>query len=105
MGTLSPTARSLKWLRENGYKCEVVERFAFGKRHDLFGFGDIFAIREAEVLIVQTTSRGNVSARVKKITVECEENLGHVRKAGIRVVVHGWGKLKAGWTLREVDLS
>ena len=102
---MSPTQRSLKWLRDNGYHCAVVEKFAFGKRHDLFGFGDILAIRENEVLIVQVTSRGNVSARVKKITIECEETLALVRKAGIRVVVQGWGKLKAGWALREVDLS
>ena len=101
----SPTQRSLKHLREKGYHCEVVEHWAFGRRHDLWGFCDILAIRDDEVLAVQVTSRGNVSARVRKITVECEETLGLVRKAGIRVIVQGWGKLKAGWTLREVDLS
>lgn len=102
---VSPTQRSLKYLREQGYHCEVVEKWAFGRRHDLWGFCDILAIREGEVVAVQVTSRGNVNARVRKITVECEATLAVVRKAGIRIVVQGWGKLKAGWTLKEVDLS
>jgi hypothetical protein len=95
----------LKYLREKGYHCEVVEHWAFGRRHDLWGFCDILAIRDDEVLAVQVTSRSHVAERIAKITVECETNLAFVRKAGIRVVVHGWGKLKAGWTIREVDLS
>lgn len=101
----SPTQRSLKWLRDNGYTPFIVEKWAFGRRHDLFGFADILALREDEVLAVQVTSRGNVGARVRKITSECCDALAVVRKAGIRIEVHGWGKLKAGWTLKQVDLS
>lgn len=99
----SPMQRSLKKLRDDGYVCFITEHFARGLRHDLFGWCDILALREDEVLAVQVTSRGNVAARVKKITDAV--TLPIVRKAGIRVCVHGWGKLKAGWTLREVDLS
>lgn len=100
---MSPMERSLKKLREDGYECFITEHFARGLRHDLFGWCDIICLREGEVLAVQVTSRGNIAARVKKITVS--PTLPFVRRAGIRVVVHGWGKLKAGWSLKEVDLS
>lgn len=86
---------------------EVVEKFnSFTKRRqDLFGIGDILAIRRDEVLIVQTTSWGNVSARVKKITDS--DHIGVIREAGIRVVVHGFRKNPKTnrWEVREVDLS
>ena len=101
----SPTVRSLKLLRDEGYLCQVVERFNhFSKtRLDLFGFIDILAIRENEVLGVQATSRSNVSSRVAKITEH--ENTAAVRKSGIRIEVWGWGKLKDGWCVKRVDLS
>ena len=102
----SPTARSLTHLREAGYLAEVVEKRiprVFITR-DLFGFLDILAIREGEVLGVQVTSGSNVSARIRKIAEH--ENIGAVRKAGIRILVHGWRKAANGrWTLREVDVS
>ncbi len=85
---------------------EVVEKWIPGAniRRDLFGFGDVLAIREAEVLLVQSTSGDNVSKRVTKIAEH--ELVGPVRKAGIRIVVHGWRKAANGrWTLREVDCS
>lgn len=102
---MTPTQRSLDHLRKAGYLVAVVEKWNPHAqiRQDLFGFIDILAIREGEVLGVQATSRGNISSRVNKITEH--ENLSAVRKSGMRIVVHGWGKLKAGWTLKEVDLS
>lgn len=101
----SPTQRSLEHLRKMGYTVVVVEYYnAFTKRrHDLFQFADLLAIRENEVLLVQVTSGSNVSARVKKITDN--EHIGAVRKAGIRVEVHGWRKLKSGWAPNIVDLT
>ena len=97
--------RSLKYLREQGYRCFITEHFAFRKKHDLFGFTDILCLRGEEILAVQTTTRSNVSARVNKIK-ECEE-VDFVRKAGIRIVVHGWGYMARSkkWELKEVDLS
>jgi len=100
---VTPTARSLAYLRDKGYHVEVVEQ---NKRAgikvwkvDLFGFVDLLAIRRGEVLGVQVTSRSNVSSRVKKITDS--PLLPLVREAGIRVLVQGWD----GDALREVDLS
>jgi len=101
----SPTQRSLKFLRDQGYVVAIVEYWNHftKRRHDLFQFADLLAIRENEVLLVQVTSGSNVSARIKKITEN--EHIGAVRKAGMRVEVHGWRKLKDGWTARVVDLS
>lgn len=102
----SPTQRSLVEMRKRGYLCQVVERWnSFAKvRVDLFGFIDLLCIREGEVVGVQSTSGDNVSKRVTKITEH--EHVGAVRKANIRILVHGWRKNSKGhYVLREVDCS
>lgn len=103
---MSPTARSLEYLREAGYTCQVVEYWhAFAKiRIDLFGFIDILALRGEETLAVQSTSGDNVAHRVTKIAES--KHLPAVRAAGWTIKVHGWRKNAAGrWVLREVDIS
>ena len=105
---MSPTQLSLRWLRERGYTAEVVERYsAFDrKRHDLWGFADILAIRRNEVMAVQTTTAHNVPARMKKIAEA--PTVGAVREAGISIFVHGWSQARprARWVLtRNEDLS
>lgn len=111
---MTPTQRSLKLLRERGWIAEVVERWIpggpnrMGVRKDLWSFCDILCIHpvSAEVLAVQTTTAGNMSARVRKIT-DCELT-PVVRKCGIGIHVHGWAKPTKGrrtWACRERDLS
>ena len=102
---MSPTQRSLKYLRDQGYTVAIVEHYNYftKRRHDLFNFADLLAIRENEVMLVQVTSGTNVSARVKKITES--EHIAAVRKSGMSVFVHGWRKLKSGWSPKIVDLS
>lgn len=101
----SPTQRSLARLRADGYLAEVVEKWipAVKRRRDLYGFIDILAIRGDEVVGVQATSASNVAARIAKITEH--PNVGAVRKAGIRILVHGWAKRGRRWQCREADLS
>jgi hypothetical protein len=102
----SPTERSLKYLREQGYLAEVVERFnSFTKqRKDLWGWCDIIAIRKDEVLAVQVTSSSNVSARIHKI--QDSDTVAKVREANIRIEVHGWGKNSKGrYVMRIEDIS
>jgi hypothetical protein len=102
----SPTQRSLEHLREAGYLAEVVQKRLprVCITRDLFGFLDVLAIRENEVLGVQVTSGGNVAARVAKIADH--PNVAAVRKANIRILVHGWRKAANGrWRLREIDVS
>jgi hypothetical protein len=105
--TLTPTQLSLRHLRAEGYTCEVTERWNPHARirQDLFGIIDILALRGAETLAVQTTTAGNVPARVRKIADS--ENIAAIREAGWTVRCHGWRKNKAGkWELhRDEDLS
>ena len=106
MAVMSPTQRSLAVLRERYPLVQVVERYIpqARKRIDLYGIADILCVSESEIVAVQTTSASNVSKRIAKITESAA--LPILRKAGIRVLVHGWRKnAKGRWTLREVDLS
>jgi hypothetical protein len=92
-------------MRDRGYLCEVTERWnPFAKiRQDLYNFVDVLCIKEGETVAVQTTSYGNISARVKKIS-ELDSS-AIVKLAGWRIIVQGWRKDKAGkWVVREVEL-
>ena len=102
----SPTEHSLKALAKEGYLCAVVEKWnpVIKIRHDLWGWCDILAIRKDEVLAVQTTSKANISTRIKKI--QDSDTVGKVRDAGIRIEVHGWEKNeKNRYVCKVVDIS
>ena len=108
--SISPTARSLRRLRELGYLCQVTEHWNQWARvrQDLFGFIDILAIDRStgDILAVQACSRGDISTRAHKIAEH--EHVGTVRKAGIRIEVWGWGTVGHGsktWELKVVDCS
>lgn len=73
------------------------------KRNDLFGFIDVLCLGDSEVIGVQTTGRSNMSSRIKKIAEH--ENVAAVRKAGIKILIHGWDKPDRVYRLKEVDLS
>jgi hypothetical protein len=102
---LSPTQRSLAYLREQGYTVAIVERWNPHAqiRQDLWGWCDLLAIRKSEVLAVQVTASA-VSERIKKI--QESETVAAVRDAGIRIEVHGWRKNSKGrYVLRIEDIS
>lgn len=101
----SPTQRTLKHMRDLGYFADVVERWIPGAniRRDFAGFIDVLCLGDGEIVGVQATSGSNVSARINKIANH--ENVDAVRKAGIRIEVHGWSKRKGRWQLRKVDVS
>lgn len=102
---MSPTQRSLKYLRDQGMKpwvCEYWNSFA-RKRVDLFGCIDILCIGNGETWAVQTTSTG-VSSRVKKI--QESEYFPVMLESGWRVFVHGWSKnTKGKMKHRVVELT
>ena len=101
----SPTQRSLEYLRELGYHCEIVEKWnSFTKqRKDLWGWCDILAIRKEEVLAVQVTASA-VADRIKKI--QDSTTVALVRDAGIKIHVHGWRKNSKGrYVIRVEDIS
>jgi hypothetical protein len=101
----SPTQRSLAHLLNLGYRVAVVERWNPHARirQDLFGVLDLLAVKDGEILGVQTTSGSNVAARLAKIADS--EAVPDLRRAGMRLEVHGWRKLKAGWCVRVEDVS
>jgi len=102
----SPTQRSKAYLESAGYLVAITERWNphARVRQDLFGFIDMLAVKEGEILGVQTTSRSNMSARAKKIAEH--ENVAAVRKAGMRLEVHGWAKdTKGRWAVKVQDVS
>lgn len=108
----SPTELTLAFLRTDGWLAEVVERWIPGAniRKDLWGFGDVIAIRGTETLLVQTTSWSNVSARLNKITDDLHADyLAACRKAGWLIHIHGWKHKKVSnrlhYSQKIVDLS
>lgn len=91
---MSPTQRSLKYLRALGYHCSIVERWNPHTkiRQDLFGFADLLCIKEGfSPLLVQVTSSG-WSSRIRKIQAEPLAKLALA--SGFAIEVHGWRKLK-----------
>jgi len=92
---VSPTSRSIKLLKDDGWLPAVVERWNPHARirQDLFGFADILAIQPGkEPLLVQVTSTGWAS-RIKKIVAL--PLAATALSAGFRIEVHGWRKLKS----------
>lgn len=104
---MSPTQRSLKKLRSEGWFVAVTERWnPYAKvRQDLFGFADLLAFRGDIVMAVQTTSGSNVAARMAKIRA-CQAALLWNDSPTRMIMVHGWrrvgprGKRKT-WECRE----
>lgn len=106
----SPTQRSLKQLREQGFFCAITERWnSYAKvRQDLFGFVDVLGFRGDIVVAVQTTSGSNVSARLDKIREIPAAKLW-LASPNRKLVIHGWAKRGARgerklWNCREVEL-
>ena len=107
----SPTQRSLKLLRDDGWTCAITEHWnQFAHiRQDLFGFCDILCMSPTRgFMAVQTTSATNFSARVNKINAEPRAAI--FRASGGKIVVHGWaktgprGKAKH-WTCRVIAIA
>lgn len=105
-GKVSPTARTLDLLRKSGYLAAVTERWVPGAniRRDLFGCFDVLAIHPVrrEVVLVQTTTAGNLSSRVAK--VKASPNTPAILAAGVIVQVHGWKLLDGRWQAKIVGI-
>lgn len=104
----SPTQRTLELMKSRGYVCAIVEKWnAHARiRQDLFGFIDVLCVKEGEVVGVQTTSGSGDVARIKKIMEH--ENFPVVARA-MRIIVHGWRKIKGGgsrltWQAAETEV-
>ena len=95
----SPTQLSRKRLKETGWTSEITEHWnSFAKiRQDLFGFGDILAMRPPTALIIQTTTQSHVAERRAKIQKIPEALMALA--CGILVEVWGWEKKDKKWVL------
>jgi hypothetical protein len=89
----SPTQLTIDYLYAEGaqlvQKVEVWNPFA-RKRKDLFDCWDVLAVKDGQTIAVQTTSRGNISARANKIAES--ESTPHLRRAGWTLHIYGWDK-------------
>ena len=103
---MTPTARSLAFLRRCGHSADVVERWIprANVRRDLFGFIDVVAVRrgEAGVLGVQATTLPNVAARLTKAKGRAE--LRTWLAAGNRFAVFGWYRRGKRWCVKIVNV-
>ena len=96
---VSPTQRTNKLLRDRGYILDIAESYnAFtGRRHDLFNFIDVAALHvgKGELLAIQTTTKSNLKARIKK--AEGLKSYWAWLRSGNPVEFHGWSKEDRVW--------
>ena len=101
MKGLSPTQRTLAYLKESGIICGMVERWipnpklpGGGIRKDLFGFIDIIAISKADGVVGIQSCGSDFNGHIKKITEERREEVMAWLEAGASLQLIGWRKLK-----------
>lgn len=96
MKGLSPTQRTLRSLRQEGFICGIVERFnpyvgKFGITQDLFGIIDIIAIKHDAICGVQSCGQ-DFAAHNRKILEN--EFAPEWLKAGGTLELWAWRKVK-----------
>ena len=114
---MSPTARTLKYYRDQGVDTDVTERrLPFhgdkpgGYLRDLFGFIDLIALTDSGIVGIQATSTTNASHRIMKIRCECEGLATKWVNSGGKILVIGWRKYakpvdRKFWRPTIVDLT
>ena len=102
---MKPTERTLKYFRDRGYICDMVERWirnpkhpAGGFRKDYLGFGDILGFNEIETVLIQSCG-SDFAAHIKKIFDLPEKDFrSHPARwladPNRRLIVMGWRKVK-----------
>jgi hypothetical protein len=82
--------RTKDYLTDLGYVVEKTEHYnPYCKRkNDLLGFGDYIAIQTGQIVLVQSTSKSNLSARRKKI--KSLSTAAEWLDAGGKIMLIGW---------------
>lgn len=90
------TSRAIKYLQDLGYTTGVVERWLPGinVRKDLFGFIDLIAIKDGEILGVQSTSYPQRKNHLDKIKTYCMTDYNKWIGAGGKFMMITWKKEK-----------
>jgi len=96
MKGISNTQRTLRYIREQGWYADIVERFnpyagKFGKRMDLFNIIDIIALGENSIIGIQSTGEGFAEHNKKILN---EPMAIEWLKSGGRLILIGWRKVK-----------
>jgi hypothetical protein len=104
----SNTTRSRDRLEAEGYAVDVVESYNYftKKRKDLYNGFDLIGCGPDGVVFLQTTSRDNIAARVRKIAEL--PAIDAIRKAGVTLLVDGWDQPdgpRTKWRCKTVDVS
>lgn len=106
---MTPTARTLVYLRDLGFRAEVVEKWVKppgmkGFKKDLFGIVDIVAFRPGfpKTLFLQVTSSSNIAARKRKAE---EVKADDLISASREFWVWGWKKVKNRWQVEGDRLT
>ncbi len=116
---ISNTQRTLKYLKDRGMVCGMVERFlAFagphGKRQDLFGFIDIIALdmNNCRILAVQSCGGSQHAEHKKKVIEDCKEAFENWIRCDGDIWLISWSKRKVKrggkairWIPRIEDLN
>jgi hypothetical protein len=89
----SPTQRTLKLLRDDGWLCYIVEKWNMHAkiRQDAYGFGDILAMCPGKgIMLVQACAGASHAARRQKILDEPRARMWLQSGGGIHIV--SWSK-------------
>jgi hypothetical protein len=119
MAGLSPTQRTLAYLKDQGLVCGICERWipnpkmpGGGIRKDLFGFIDIITISKANGVVGIQSCGQDFSRHFRKITEEKAEEVRAWLEAGAKLQLIGWRKLKLNrggiamrWTPRIQEIT
>ena len=96
---ISPTQRTLKYLRDAGYYCDMVERWiqnpkhpAGGFRKDYMGFGDILAFSEYSTLLVQSCGQ-SYAKHLRDLLTNLNVPLW-LANPNRKLILIGWRKVK-----------
>jgi hypothetical protein len=103
---MTPTARTLTFLRQSGFQAAVVEKWLphVNLRSDLWHFGDVIAAHpiRRQILLVQVTTLNHVAHRLEKAKRQPE--LAGWLRAGGGFQVHGWYCRGSKWTCKIVEV-
>jgi len=101
---MTPSARTLQYLRKQGHICQTVEKWnPFARiRQDLFQIFDIISVDGTSIIGVQCTTKANMSARRKKILAS--EILPFWKQARGKILLIGWFLNKSNrWECKVED--
>lgn len=97
---MSPTQRTMRALRDQGRRCQIVERFnphagPHGVRQDLFNIIDIIALDPARGVVgVQSCGSSFAAHRRKILEDHYQEAMDWLSTPGAVLEIWGWRKVK-----------